>query len=600
MTLDFMASSHNGALDPSWVNLDDIRLWIRTCDYEHGHECQTADTKTAVSWLIDVADQCLIPCDPNRHYQYVALSYVWGHCPSSQTTMANLDALQVPGVLSENNKNIVIPKTILHAMKLVNLLDIRFLWVDRFCICQDDARSMHLQLRQMGDIYENAYFTLIAANGEDANHGLHGIQGVTDQRNLKLTGSIFSTWLYWKNLEHEASKWYTRGWTFQELFFSHRKLKFQYKVALWECSCAIWHESTGVTCDLPVSANLPQRSPYGEGKPIRITPWRSYVDQRFAQDYLDQRPMTAYLRMVREYNGRILTDPADGMRAFAGVTGRMEAEFPGGFVWGIPVINFEAAFLWRNDGIMVQRNETHPCSRQLPSWSWVGWQGRITGSHWEHYGVRIVRNEEDALEVANDKTWAQLLVIPYCEWSCTTSEGTLPIVSNFRLCSQPDLYEAREKVHIASQHNAIHTLLKTRAKVVRCIFTAPYGSPRRAAIYSPTRYKYKYDLEPECIGFLSWSRVPSANVERQECELMLLSKTVTKLPRWGIPNGNWESASWENSPLFFYACPHFKYQAYNVLWITRRDGIAYREALGMVSVEAFDSLPSKMMDIILG
>lgn len=193
----------NSPLDSYWINLDEIRLWMHTCDTKH--TCWAADTQTAVAWLIDVHRKCLIPCDPNTNYQYVALSYVWGQCPSSHTTMANLDAFQIPGVFSEKNPDVTIPKTIRHAIKLVGLLNIRYLWVDRFCICQDDAVSMHQQLWQMAYIYERAYLTLIAANGRDADHGLHGIKGVTKQR--KLLASCEFKWTYWGELSHLASKW---------------------------------------------------------------------------------------------------------------------------------------------------------------------------------------------------------------------------------------------------------------------------------------------------------------------------------------------------------------------------------------------------------
>ena len=64
------------------------------------------------------------------------------------------------------------------------MLGQRYLWVDRLCICQDDREVQTKQIDAMGDIYNNAVFTIIAANGWDANHGLRGIEGLTPPRNL--------------------------------------------------------------------------------------------------------------------------------------------------------------------------------------------------------------------------------------------------------------------------------------------------------------------------------------------------------------------------------------------------------------------------------
>ncbi|KAI1780325.1 heterokaryon incompatibility protein-domain-containing protein [Hypoxylon cercidicola] len=583
-----------------WINLDDIRLWLHTCDAEHGHKCRAADTWTAVAWLIDVHNQCLIPCDPNINYQYVALSYVWGQCPSSQTTMANLEAFQIPGAFSEKNQDVTIPKTIRHAIKLVGLLNIPYLWVDRFCICQDDAESIHLQLRRMGHIYENAYLTLIAANGTDANHGLHGIEGVTKER-------ICSYYLapYLEGLSCRASPWYARGWTFQELFFSHRKLKFQSDVVLWECDCAVWLETTGVTRRVPhvpggyTSGSLGE--PWGglDLEPIRITPWKSNVEtQKLLRT---EHPMERYRKMVCEYNNRQLTYAEDRMRAFAGVTTKMEADFPSGFIWGLPVANFEAALLWQSDrygGGMKRRVQRHPDSTQFPTWSWVGWTGGIRGSHWDYQrlDIRIVSSEDvvPAISVDDAKT-VQRLIIPACVWYCTTLSGILPIVSDFLLASRPELGEARGKLQDVLHQDTIHPFLRTRTKVVVCTVKPFYSST--AEVY----YIDRNVFFPR-IGYLFLPGDHSRAQWWQVCELMVLSKSLTRRSYDTFGCGQLLPDHYSTEP-FKREKGNFTYnqrQAYNVLWITRRDGIAYRKAFGMISVDAIDSLPGEMMDIVLG
>jgi len=103
-----------------------------------------------------------------------------------------------------------IPKTIKHAIGLVDQLGLRYIWVNSLCILQDDEESKHDQIQAMAGIYANAYVTIIAGNGWDANHGLHGVQGVTEPRQL----SSFLKHDFRENLQPYSSIWYTRGWTF--------------------------------------------------------------------------------------------------------------------------------------------------------------------------------------------------------------------------------------------------------------------------------------------------------------------------------------------------------------------------------------------------
>ena len=93
-------------------------------------------------WLIDVESQCLKSAEQTN--RYLALSYVWessstGHRPF-ETLKSNLHDLQQRGALAREGNINHIPKTILHTMGLTKLLGERYLWVDRFCIVQDDIR----------------------------------------------------------------------------------------------------------------------------------------------------------------------------------------------------------------------------------------------------------------------------------------------------------------------------------------------------------------------------------------------------------------------------------------------------------------------------
>lgn len=78
---------------------------------------------------------------------YVALSYCWGEVPNYSTVTSNIserldrfDLREAPAVVQD-------------AISVVRRLNIQFLWVDAFCICQDDLNEWKQEAAQMANIY---------------------------------------------------------------------------------------------------------------------------------------------------------------------------------------------------------------------------------------------------------------------------------------------------------------------------------------------------------------------------------------------------------------------------------------------------------------
>ena len=178
--------------------------------------------------------------------RYIALSYVWGNITTAQTTKSNLMHLMTPGSIMADGGDLAIPNTIGDALRLVSLLGERYLWVDTFCIVQDDEEMKQLNINSMASIYANSYFTIIAADGKDANHGLRGIGGGANPRNIDC--SIIRFQYENEMIAHRGQAWNpghtawgSRGWTFQEGLFSRRVLVFNGLIS-WICRKAIWEE----------------------------------------------------------------------------------------------------------------------------------------------------------------------------------------------------------------------------------------------------------------------------------------------------------------------------------------------------------------------
>ncbi|KAH7414129.1 heterokaryon incompatibility protein-domain-containing protein [Phaeosphaeria sp. MPI-PUGE-AT-0046c] len=110
-----------------------------------------------------------IDCETRRlvvseeHHPYICLSYLWGHGAIGTTQFND----QLPPDL---------PKAIEDTLFVVLELGIPFIWVDRYCINQNNATEKHTIIGNMDRIYQDAELTMMAI-GADSNDGLPGVRG---------------------------------------------------------------------------------------------------------------------------------------------------------------------------------------------------------------------------------------------------------------------------------------------------------------------------------------------------------------------------------------------------------------------------------------
>lgn len=186
-----------------FVDISLLRTWIRACEDIHGNSCAGGidgfcDVCTLSSYQITeqlsrlyisicMADRILaeLPrgfrlidvntmaiASPVNQIRFVALSYMWqqGGDNHAQLAKQNLKELEAPNGLT----GISIPSIVLDAISLCKELGERYLWVDRFCIVQNDPQSKHDQIRGMDKIYRSATFTIVAALNNRDGRGLPG------------------------------------------------------------------------------------------------------------------------------------------------------------------------------------------------------------------------------------------------------------------------------------------------------------------------------------------------------------------------------------------------------------------------------------------
>ncbi|KAF4996636.1 hypothetical protein FGRMN_4382 [Fusarium graminum] len=413
--------SFTSAMNPGWINLSIAKTWLEACITDHKPQCHLPRGFQAVSpaWLIDTVERCLVPGTTSN--EFIALSYRWGSSTAPQMERDIFDQMTTPGGL--RNGELFLTPTVRHAIQVVSGLGERYLWVDAICLAPDDNEQMSQQLQLMGAIYASAKLTIVALDG-DASTGLEGIEGERALSNIFSWGDNTNLLLRYhpelSAMNAKASKYFTRGWTYQEYMLSRRKLIFGKQQMHWKCSCAAYHE------------DLPNIRDEDKGRSVRP---RSLGFPNIKQGFSDMREFGI---LINEYNARDLKYPEDAHPAANGfLTYLGDLAFPGGFLFGMPRLYFGISLMWtvefgynipksrKSPGLarrtLSERDHSILPNTHLPSWSWIGWSG---------YGVHMLDKEAqfqwaDMLLSSNNKTPVQIIrsscvTIPTAEWyTCT-------------------------------------------------------------------------------------------------------------------------------------------------------------------------------------
>ena len=148
-------------LDPHRIDIDSILRWLKECDLLHSLTCKPQMSPNLIHIrLIDVEARRIVMYSSKTEI-YLALSYVWGkgkYCVAG----AGLPGTEL-GPL---------PKTIEDSLALTKALGKRYLWVDQACIQQNNESEKLKQIEMMSDIYQGAYATIVALDGNSAEAGL--------------------------------------------------------------------------------------------------------------------------------------------------------------------------------------------------------------------------------------------------------------------------------------------------------------------------------------------------------------------------------------------------------------------------------------------
>lgn len=331
-------------LAPNFIDYGIFRNLIQLCAEKHT-TCRQDTCQDNVSRLrvIDIRRRKVVLAP--RRCCYFALSYVWGTSTFQQ-------GLACPPLVIED------------AISVTLALGCKYLWVDRYCIDQKSAEK-HSMIRQMDRIYANASVTIVAAVGNNADAGLPGVSKTHRPRQPEFRVPGTETVLLSipdGELGLKNSTWAKRGWTYQEGYFSKRRLIFTDDQVLFMCNEVY----------LPESIRYPMGTAFSA---LRIPHHLCDLLPDYGESSYRGRPAGKISNEITEYCKRQLSYPSDALTAFLGVFNHHTSNFLGfTYFRGIPVLTRgkypQLWLLWTHASPAKRRDG-------FPSWSWAGWEGMV-------------------------------------------------------------------------------------------------------------------------------------------------------------------------------------------------------------------------------
>ncbi len=500
-----------------------------------------------------------------------------------------------------------VTNTVRDAMRLVSLLGEKYLWVDCLCIVQAELDTKQLYLNSMASIYANAYFTIVAADGQSADHGLRGIGQNFYARTVTCDTVRFPCGI--DMVSHrplapcEDSPWASRAWTFQEALFSRRILIFNGTIS-WCCRRVFWREYVRSPTE-DTSYKIPHNQRYGGGGYL-VTSIPTWPD------------LESWATMVEEFNRRKLTFDEDVVNAFSGVASVFNSRFSGGILWGIPEMFFDHCIVWRPKKVLRRRANGRSLSENpFPSWSWVGWEGDlnlvsaplILDNH-PRIDDQTVHIQPVARWFKSGKSSPPLSLVkniyPYLQQiSRRTLSQRLPTAWSQGEYADDIFYYTHESVPntrfrfpIPLDNEDTNPLFDDNGRYL-------HFNSQRATLFVGQEREQIFDDWTACLVCLedkegNWAGTIQLNIPKngsslkgQPCELIALSVATADnegdylgiLDEWRMPERPKDSKFY----LFYY-----------VMWIEWENAIAYRKAVGTVYKPVWENQVREDVDIVLG
>ncbi|KAI0164353.1 HET-domain-containing protein [Hypoxylon sp. FL1284] len=368
-------------------NIEVTKAWLEECQSHHAFCRRNEDTLTQLpARLIEISDDetAQLVETSDQVGRYVALSYCWGENPEENriTTVQNIQMRLLAGSLPRDE----LPGAIRDGLAVAEQLGIKYIWVDAFCIIQDDQDDKNEELSKMGQYYKNSYLTIAASTprcttgfidtiGRCEKHPknllprdlvpLH-VFCIAQDKDEGHSGRVYAREENPYQLSMEPLN--RRAWALQESLLSPRVLFFGSRT-IWFCR-HMTHSDGGIE-DWSFEENELERT----RREFQIE--LSKLDKSGSDDQLSTTTESGadgsrgmynmWHRIVGTYSQRSMSRPEDKLPAISAVAAEFARLSKDEYLAGLWRSNLARDLLWTTPDPATHRPETW----RAPTWSWA-------------------------------------------------------------------------------------------------------------------------------------------------------------------------------------------------------------------------------------
>ncbi|EWY80752.1 hypothetical protein FOYG_16677 [Fusarium oxysporum NRRL 32931] len=345
--------------------------WLQTCSNTHDHtrplSLSVGNSNNLPTRVVDVGDGSNLPIHLTvsgdmESATYFALSHRWGDDSThhvGRTLIANHDDRYNSISWHE------LPLNFKDAIEVTRGLGVRYLWIDSLCIVQDDNDDWARESVRMEEVYSNAQCVLAASSANSSQEGflrrtspsLPFITLQSPEGNISYISKNIDNF----RVDVDEAVLNTRGWTLQERALARRTIHFTKNQVYFECS-------KGVQCESLIRWTNEKASLLGDSS------FPASVEAR----YKGGRVMLVQA-LYNQYSKRTFWDAQDRPIAISGLEKRLTTVFNTRGGYGVFETFLERSLLWKKvvtTGSL--RLIKFPKDRNVPSWSWMAYDGVIS------------------------------------------------------------------------------------------------------------------------------------------------------------------------------------------------------------------------------
>jgi hypothetical protein len=274
-----------------------------------------------------------------------------------------------------------LPSSVRDAVLVAEKIGIKYLWIDAFCIVQDDQGDKNWEIVQMPLIYSQATVTIAASRAKAVGDGfLHDRLRMGEETPdqvfelpYRCSDNKLGSVVLLPKIQPSTEPLDLRAWPLQERFLSPRILEYGSLQTRWICQTSDHESPIDGFNNSPVHSNERFDNLFTRALQNILGQAESTTSGDRRQNLLDQ-----WDGILKIYTHRTLTLGTDRLPAISGIAAQFGRVLCDEYRAGLWKSDMESQLLWTHAPRYPQKDlQPRPLDYQGPSWSWAAINGPI-------------------------------------------------------------------------------------------------------------------------------------------------------------------------------------------------------------------------------